>query len=279
MTHYLARRVDAGLRIRKDDVVLWAWFTALSPLAQGLLAGAATWTATAAGAALVFAHRNPSHALLDTMLGFAAGVMVAASIWSLLVPSIRLSSAAGGGWMETALGLAIGVVFLRVADLLGIHTSWKRSTLLVLAVTLHHIPEGLAMGVAFGAAGLPGGVRAGATVSAAAVLTLGLLLQNIPEGVAVALPLRREGISAARSFWYGQASAAVEPLAAAAGVAAILVIRPLLPYALAFAAGAMLYVVFDEMLPETRRSGHGELATTLAIVGFALMTALDAFLG
>jgi zinc transporter, ZIP family len=274
-------------------VVLWAWFSELSPLAQGLLAGAATWTATAAGAALVFAHRNPSHALLDTMLGFAAGVMVAASLWSLLVPSIRLSSATGGGWVETGIGLVIGVVFLRVADLLlphlhriaagpfreGLHTSWKRSTLLVLAVTLHHIPEGLAMGVAFGAAGLPGGVRAGATVSAAAVLTLGLLLQNIPEGVAVALPLRREGITAARSFWYGQASAAVEPLAAAAGVAAILVIRPVLPYALAFAAGAMLYVVFDEMLPETRRSGHGELATTLAIVGFALMTALDAFLG
>ncbi len=273
-------------------MVLWAWFSQLSPLAQGLLAGAATWTATAAGAALVFARRNPSHTLLDTMLGFAAGVMVAASLWSLLLPSIRLSSAAGGGWMETAIGLAIGVAFLRVADLLlphlhriaagpyreGIHTSWKRSTLLVLAVTLHHIPEGLAMGVAFGAAGLAGGVRAGATVSAAVVLTLGLVLQNIPEGIAVALPLRREGISAARSFWYGQASAAVEPLAAATGVGAILVIRPILPYALAFAAGAMLYVVFDEMLPETRRSGHGGLAMTLAVLGFTIMTALDAFL-
>jgi ZIP family zinc transporter len=274
-------------------VVLWAWFSELSPLVQGLLAGTATWAATAAGAALVFARRDPSHALLDTMLGFAAGVMVAASLWSLLVPSVRLSSAAGGGWVETALGLAIGVAFLRVADLLlphlhrmaagphreGIQTSWKRSTLLVLAVTLHHIPEGLAMGVAFGAAGLPGGVSAGATLSAATVLTLGLMLQNIPEGTAVSLPLRREGLSAPRSFWYGQASAAVEPLAAATGVGAILVVRPLLPYALAFAAGAMLYVVFDEMLPETRRSGHGRRAMTLAIVGFAIMTALDTFLG
>lgn len=274
-------------------MVLWAWFSQLSPLVQGVLAGGATWLATAAGAALVFARRDPSHALLDTMLGFAAGVMVAASLWSLLVPSVRLSSAAGGGWMETALGLLIGVTFLRIADVLlphlhriaagprreGLQASWKRSTLLVLAVTLHHIPEGLAVGVAFGAAGVPGGVSAGATLSAAAVLTLGLVLQNVPEGIAVSLPLRREGISAARSFWYGQASAAVEPLAAATGVGAILVIRPLLPYALAFAAGAMLYVVFDEMLPETRRSGHGGLAITLAIVGFTLMTALDALLG
>ena len=275
-------------------MVLWTWFSELSPLAQGILAGGLTWLGTSTGAALVFARRNPSHALLDAMLGFAAGVMVAASIWSLLVPSVRLNSMAGPSCrLQTAVGLFVGVAFLRAADLLlphlhrkatgpyreGLETGWQRSTLLVLAVTLHHVPEGLAIGVAFGAAGLPGGVSAGATLSAATALTLGLLLQNIPEGVAVSLPLRREGLTAGRSFWYGQASAAVEPFAAAAGVGAVLVIQPLLPYALAFAAGAMLYVVFDEMLPETRRSGHGSRAAALAVLGFALMTALDAFLG
>jgi ZIP family zinc transporter len=235
-----------------------------------------------------------SRALLDAMLGFAAGVMIAASFWSLLQPAITLAERQGvAGWIPASGGFLLGAGFLRLADYFlphlhpglpmgqaeGVRTHWRRATLLVLAITLHNIPEGLAVGVAFGAAGLGSGAAGGATFSAAVALAIGIGLQNFPEGVAVAMPLRRSGASRGRSFWYGQLSAAVEPVAAALGAAAVLVVQPLLPYALAFAAGAMIFVVVEELIPESQRGGSTDLATLATIVGFAAMMVLDVALG
>lgn len=266
------------------------WFRDLDPVVQAALAGCFTWAVTIAGAATVFLFRSVSRALLDTMLGFAAGVMIAASVWSLLIPAIERSQATGGtGWAQAAIGLLAGGVVLRLADralphlhLLspinraeGPHTAWRRVTLLVLAITLHNIPEGLAVGVAFGAAA-EGGT---ATFGAAVALAIGIGLQNFPEGIAVAMPLRGEGVSRFRSFWYGQLSAAVEPVAAAVGAVAVIVIDPALPYALAFAAGAMLFVVVEELIPESQQGNHTDLATTGALLGFTVMMVLDVALG
>ena len=270
------------------------WFADLHPVAQAFLAGWLTWGITAAGAALVFLWRGVSRALLDAMLGFAAGVMIAASVWSLLLPAIELSGRHGGvAWAPAALGLLAGAAALRLADLLlphlhlelpigraeGIKTAWRRTTLLVLAITLHNVPEGLAVGVAFGAAALGAGVADGATLGAAVALAIGIGLQNFPEGLAVAMPLRRDGASVWTSFWFGQLSAVVEPLAAALGAAAVLLVTPVLPYALAFAAGAMLFVVVEELIPESQQSGHADLATGGAIAGFTVMMILDVALG
>ena len=233
-------------------------FAGLSPVVQALLATMFTWGMTAVGAALVFGTKNVPRRLLDAMLGFAAGVMIAASFWSLLAPAIELSEAGSlPSWVPPVIGFLAGGVFLRLLDRVlphlhpglkiseaeGIHTSWRRSVLLVSAITLHNIPEGLAVGVAFGAvgAGLTEGVP-GATLGAAIALAVGIGLQNFPEGTAVSMPLRREGMSRARSFFYGQLSAVVEPVAAVVGAAAVLVAQPILPYALAFAAGAMIFV-------------------------------------
>jgi ZIP family zinc transporter len=229
--------------------------------------------------------------VLDTMLGFAGGVMIAASYWSLLAPSIEMSE---GGilpvWVPPAAGFLIGAAFLRGLDRLlphlhlgfpieeteGVKTSWRRSTLLVLAVTLHNIPEGLAVGVAFGAvaAGLPA-----ATLPAAVALAIGIGIQNFPEGLAISLPLRREGMSRRRSFWYGQLSGLVEPIAGVIGAAAVILARPILPYALAFAAGAMIFVVVEELIPESQRGGNTDLATMGAIMGFVVMMMLDVGFG
>lgn len=265
-------------------------FAELSPLLQAFVAGSFTWLVTALGAASVLFWRNPSTRLLDAMLGFAAGVMLAAAFWSLLAPAIELAETSGTpGWLPAAAGVLAGAAFLRVADQLlphlhpfapptaaeGIATHWRRTTLLVLAITLHNIPEGLALGVAFGAAAQLGD----AGLAAAMALALGIALQNFPEGVAVALPLRRSGVSAGRSLWYGQLSAVVEPLAAVLGAAAVLTLTPLLPYALAFAAGAMIYVVIEELIPEAQQSGSNDLATTSALLGFTLMMVLDVALG
>ena len=261
---------------------------------QALLAGCFTWLVTALGAAVVFTTRSVNRRLLDAMMGFAAGVMIAASFWSLLVPSIDMAEAQGlPGWIPAAIGFLLGGVFLRVADALlphlhpgarmdeaeGIETSWRRATLLVLAITLHNIPEGLAVGVTFAAAALPLEVATGATLAAAVALAIGIGLQNFPEGIAVSMPLRGEGISAGRSFWYGQLSGVVEPLSAVVGVVAVLAVRPLLPYALAFAAGAMIYVVVEELIPESQRHGNTDLATLGAMGGFAVMMVLDVALG
>ena len=268
-----------------------AWFLSLNPILQALLATLFTWGMTALGAALVFFFKEINRKLLDGMLGFAAGVMMAASFWSLLAPSIEMSEAMGWpSWLPPLVGFLAGGLFLRLVDAVlphlhpgfkidqaeGIKTNWQRSILLVLAITLHNIPEGLAVGVAFGAvaADLPS-----ATLAGALALAVGIGIQNFPEGTAVSVPLRREGLSRGKSFWYGQLSGAVEPLAAMAGAAAVLWMRPILPFALAFAAGAMIYVVVEEVIPESQLARNTDLATVGAMLGFAVMMTLDVALG
>ncbi|MFO7892752.1 MAG: ZIP family metal transporter [Longimicrobiales bacterium] len=268
------------------------WFQGLDPIAQAVLAGVFTWSVTAAGAAVVLLYRGFSRRLLDSMLGFAAGVMIAASFFSLLLPAIEMAETTGTpAWVPATVGFIAGAVFLRAADAVlphlhpfleideaeGIPTTWQRATLLVLAITLHNIPEGLAVGVAFAAAHID--LAAGATLAGAIALALGIGLQNFPEGAAVSLPLYQSGVSRAKSFWYGQLSAVVEPMAAAIGAAAVLFVRPLLPYAMAFAAGAMIFVVVEELIPEAQHEGRTDLATSATILGFAIMMALDVALG
>jgi ZIP family zinc transporter len=250
-----------------------------------------TWAITALGAAVVFAFKSLNRKILDAMLGFAAVVMIAASFWSLLAPSIEMSREMGSTpWAPPALGFMAGALFLFVVDRLlphlhpgmaidkaeGIKTSWPRSVLLVLAITLHNIPEGLAVGVAFGAvaAGIPS-----ASLASAIALAIGIGLQNFPEGAAVSIPLRREGFSRFKSFWYGQMSGVVEPIAGVIGAYAVIVARPILPYALAFAAGAMIFVVVEEAIPESQTGGHSDIATLGTITGFTVMMVLDVALG
>jgi zinc transporter, ZIP family len=258
---------------------------------QAVLAGIFTWALTALGALLVLTTRRVQRNVMDALLGFAAGIMIAASFWSLLAPAVSLAEAAGTPpWIPAAGGFVLGAVALRLADRLlphlhpglpleqaeGPRTSWQRATLIMLAITLHNIPEGLAVGVAFGAAAIG---DSGALYASAIALTIGIALQNVPEGLAVALPLRQAGVSPARSFFYGQLSAAVEPVAALIGALAVLSINALLPYALSFAAGAMIFVVIEELIPEAHRNGRTDLATTAAIIGFAIMTVLDLAIG
>lgn len=264
---------------------------ALHPVLQAVAATGFTWFVTALGASTVFLTRDVPRRMLDGLLGFAGGVMIAASYWSLLAPAIEMSESQGRpGWLPAVIGFLGGGLFLYAADKVlphlhvflpreeaeGIPVTWKRTALLVLAITLHNIPEGLAVGVAFGAvaANLPQ-----ATLAGAVALAVGIGLQNFPEGLAVAMPLRREGMSPLRSFWYGQLSAAVEPVAGAIGAAAVLIAQPLMPYALAFAAGAMIFVVVEEVIPESQRAGHTDLATMGAMLGFAAMMFLDVALG
>jgi len=263
------------------------WFRSLHPVVQALVATCFTWGVTALGAAPVFFMRTLNRRILDAMLGFAAGVMIAASYWSLLAPAIAMSD---GSWFPAATGFVLGGVFLwgvdktlphlhpglAMKDAEGIKTSWQRSVLLVLAITLHNIPEGLAVGVAFGALAydLPT-----ATFGGAVALALGIGIQNCPEGTAVAMPLRREGLSRLKSFWYGQLSGVVEPVAGVLGAAAVLTVRPVLPYALAFAAGAMIYVVIEELVPESQQEGNTDLATLGSMLGFTVMMILDVALG
>ncbi|MDD5255060.1 MAG: ZIP family metal transporter [Candidatus Omnitrophica bacterium] len=261
------------------------------PILQALAAGIFTWGLTAVGAAFVFAAKEFNQKVFDSLLGFAGGVMIAASFWSLLAPAIEMAHHSGQvPWIPAASGFLLGTIFLRMADKVlphlhlgfpvqeaeGIKTSWRRSILLVLAITLHNIPEGLAVGVAIGAAaaGIPE-----ATGAAAMALAVGIGIQNIPEGFAVSVSLRREKLSRFKSFWYGQLSAIVEPIAAVAGVIAVLWMRPLLPYALGFAAGAMIFVVIEEVIPESQRNGHTDLATAGAILGFLAMMILDVAFG
>lgn len=263
----------------------------LHPILQALLATGFTWAMTALGAATVFALREVGRKVLDGMLGFASGVMIAASYWSLLAPAIEMSEGREvPSWFPPAAGFLLGAICLRAADRLlphlhldfplreaeGIKTGWQRTTLLVLAITLHNVPEGLAVGVAFGAvaAGFPA-----ATLPAAVVLAIGIGLQNFPEGLAVSMPLRREGMSRAKSFWYGQLSGMVEPIAGVVGAATVVLAEQVLPYALAFAAGAMIFVVVEEAVPESQRSGNTDLATMGAMVGFVVMMVLDVAFG
>ena len=270
------------------------WLATFSPVMQALMATLFTWGVTALGAGLVFFFKSINKTVLNGMLGFAAGVMIAASFWSLLAPAIEMAENMGQtAWATAAIGFLAGGGFLWLVDKTlphlhmglkkdqaeGIKTNWQRSILLVLAITLHNIPEGLAVGVAFGAvaADLPSASLAGAVA-----LALGIGLQNFPEGAAVSIPLRREGLSRTKAFLYGQASGIVEPIAGVIGAFAVVSMRPVLPYALAFAAGAMIYVVVEELIPEAQQNeggGSTDVATIGCMVGFTVMMILDVALG
>ena len=266
-----------------------------SPVKQALMGTLFTYGVTALGSGLVFFFKSIKKTVLNGMLGFAAGVMIAASFWSLLAPGIAMAEEVGQTpWVSASLGFLAGGGFLYLVDKIlphlhmgletgqaeGIKTSWQRSILLVLAITLHNIPEGLAVGVAFGAAAT--GSMSGATLAGAVALTIGIGLQNFPEGAAVSIPLRREGLSRTKSFLYGQASGLVEPIAGVAGAYAVISMQSILPYALSFAAGAMIYVVIEELIPEAQREEGGsktDIATIGAMVGFCVMMILDVALG
>jgi len=270
---------------------LTEWFKELSPILQALVATLFTWFVTGLGASLVFFFKSINKKILNGMLGFAAGIMIAASFWSLLAPAIEMSGGSGfPKWAPAVIGFLVGGLFLWLADQIlphlhlgfeieeaeGIKTSWERSVLLVFAITLHNIPEGLAVGVAFGALGanLPS-----ASLGGAVALALGIGIQNFPEGTAVSVPLRREGFSRLKSFWYGQLSGFVEPIAGVIGAVAVVSMRAILPYALSFAAGAMIYVVVEEVIPESQLGNNSDIATIGAMIGFALMMTLDVALG
>uniref|UniRef100_A0A3P9HLS4 Zinc transporter ZIP11 n=1 Tax=Oryzias latipes TaxID=8090 RepID=A0A3P9HLS4_ORYLA len=312
-----------------------------SPVSQALLGTLFTWGMTAAGAALVFIFSSRQKRILDGSLGFAAGVMLAASYWSLLAPAINMAEDSGKygsfAFVPVAVGFALGAAFVYFADLAmpllvrtrqnfgsvakrvhmlllwpvgdkienggDIHQRrrtphpgpsngqetgskeqdgagqtghrWRRILLLILAITIHNIPEGLAVGVGFGAVGK----TPSATFESARNLAIGIGIQNFPEGLAVSLPLRGSGVSTWTAFWYGQLSGMVEPVAGLLGAFAVVLAEPLLPYALAFAAGAMVYVVVDDIIPEAQVSGNGRLASWTAILGFIVMMSLDVGLG
>jgi len=267
------------------------WFAAQNPIVQALLAGLFTWSVTALGAGLVVFARHANRRVLDAMLGFSGGVMIAASFWSLLAPAIAISENRGGiTWLPATIGFLLGGACLWGADKLlphlhlgfdldeaeGVNTTWRRAALLVMAITLHNIPEGLAVGVAFG--GLIAGEEV-TSLAAAVALALGIGIQNFPEGVAVALPLRESGMSRLKAFWYGQLSALVEPVAAVCGAATMVLVAPILPYALSFAAGAMIFVVVEELIPESHHAGNVDLATVSLMLGFSAMMTLDVALG
>lgn len=255
------------------------FLAASGPILQALVATIGTYLLTAIGTLPVLFVGSAPRRLMDAMMGFAAGVMVAASCWSLLVPAIAL-----GGVLAATVGLLAGAAFLYAADQMlphlhpefpdeavteGPKVAWRRSALLMLAMTLHNIPEGMAVGVSFG----------GGELGSAIALAIGIGLQNVPEGLAIALPLRRGGMTRGRAFFWGQLSAAVEPVAGVIGAALVLTSAAFLPYGMAAAAGAMLYVVVEELIPETVRSGAIDVATLGFIVGFAVMMALDNALG
>lgn len=268
------------------------FFATLSPVTQALIATFFTWGMTAIGAALVFTTKTLNQKLMDGMLGFAGGVMIAASFWSLLSPAIEMAENSSlPSWFPATVGFLLGGFFLWGADKIIPHVhptspmkdaegikpeNKRRSTLLVLAITLHNIPEGLAIGVAFGAvaAGFPS-----ASLTAAIALAIGIGIQNLPEGTAVAMPLRRDGLSRRKSFLYGQFSGMVEPISAVVGVLAVSFMTPILPFALSFAAGAMIFVVVEEVIPGSQEEGNKDLASICLMLGFALMMILDVAFG
>jgi ZIP family zinc transporter len=263
----------------------------LNPVLQALLGTLFTWFLTALGAAGVFFAKELNQKVLDSMLGFAAGVMIAASFWSLLAPGIEMAENMGmPSFLPAVVGFMLGGVVLRgvdkvlphlhaglkVSEAEGVKTRLQRSILLVLAITIHNIPEGLAVGVAFGAVAynLPS-----ATLASAVALAFGIGIQNFPEGLAVSMPLRREGMPRGRAFFWGQLSGMVEPIAGVLGALAVLAARPILPYALSFAAGAMIFVVIEDLIPEAQQGGNTDAATMGGMLGFTVMMFLDVFLG
>jgi ZIP family zinc transporter len=268
------------------------FFEGLGPVKSALIATTFTWLVTALGASLVFFFKTLNRSVLDPMLGFTGGVMVAASFWSLLNPAIEISERLYPtmSWMPAAVGFFLGAMFIYVLDKYtphlhinfgesekeGMKTHWHKTTLLIMAITLHNIPEGLAVGVLFGAAaeGMPE-----ASIAGAVALAMGIGIQNFPEGIAVAMPLRRHGVSRRKSFWYGQLSAIVEPIAGVLGALAVIYLQPILPFALAFAAGAMIYVVVEEVIPETQRDKFTDRSVLGFIGGFLVMMILDVALG
>ncbi len=267
------------------------WLSSQEPVLQALVGTCFTWLLTALGASVVFVFSGVKRKLLDGMLGFAAGIMIAASYFSLLAPAIEMAAEFHlASWIPAAAGFTLGAIVLWGIDKVlphlhlgfpieeaeGIKTHWQRSILLVLAITLHNIPEGLAVGVAFGAAAQG---ESSITLAGAIALTIGIGLQNIPEGTAVSVPLHREGMGRSKAFWYGQLSGLVEPVSGVLGVLAVLKVRPLLPYALAFAAGAMIYVVVEEIIPESQLKNYTHEATFGVILGFVIMMILDVAFG
>ncbi|MCP2520565.1 ZIP family metal transporter [SCandidatus Aminicenantes bacterium Aminicenantia_JdfR_composite] len=265
-------------------------FSSLPPTIQALFATLFTWFITALGAGVVFLRREFSRKLLDASLGFSAGIMISASFFSLLLPAIDIASEGNlPRWIPVSIGFLIGGLFLKFIDSIiphlhlflpikkseGIKSKFSKTTLLMFAVTIHNFPEGIAIGVAFGSVAL----LKTSTFMAAIALTIGIAIQNFPEGMAVSLPLLREGHSRFKSFWYGQLSAMVEPLGAVMGASLVIMSKKLLPYALTFAAGAMIYVVIEELIPESQTGGNVDIATVSAILGFTIMMILDVALG
>ena len=265
------------------------YLSSINPVLAALYATLFTWGVTALGAALVFFFKSSNKLVMDGMLGFTGGVMVAASIWSLLIPAIDMSE--GERFVKVlpaVIGFLGGSLFIYTLDRIlphfhpnfkqteGVKSSWQRTTLLILDITLHNIPEGLAVGVLFGgvAAGIPE-----ASIAGAVTLAIGIGLQNFPEGVAVSMPLRRMGLSRWKSFFYGQLSAIVEPIAGVLGAFAVVFFTPILPYALAFAAGAMIYVVVEETIPESQQSRNTDVSTIGFLIGFVVMMVMDVALG
>lgn len=264
------------------------FFEGIGPVRSALLASIFTWLMTALGASSVLFFKTFRRSTLDAMLGFTGGVMIAASFWSLLNPALDMAKGIYGSnfWIYPVLGFSTGALFLFLMDKItphlhinfgkneseGLKTDWHSTTLLVLAITIHNIPEGLAVGVLFGAAFA--GVD-GATIPSAIALAIGMGIQNFPEGVAVAFPLRRMGVSRRKSFMIGQLSAVVEPIAAVIGAMAVFLIQPLLPFAMCFAAGAMIYIVIEEVIPETQKDKHTDIAVLSFILGFVVMMILD----
>jgi len=275
-----------------------------NPIIQALYAGLFTWILTACGAGLVFFFKSTNRKLLDASLGFTGGVMIAASFWSLLSPAIEyvelqneLGLSSTPVWLPPAIGFFAGALFLYFIDKLiphlhlfakvdeaeGPKTDLKKTVLLVLAIAIHNIPEGLAVGVAFGAVASPDllGLDGSSifTIGSAVALGMGIGIQNFPEGFAVSMPLRRMGVSKLKSWQWGQLSAIVEPIFAVIGAAIVMTVLPILPYALAFAAGAMIFIVVEEVIPESQRGGNTDLATMGLIAGFIVMMCLDVALG
>ncbi len=285
-----------------ENLELYKWFITQGPIMQALYAGLFTWGLTALGASLVFLFKNSSRKVLDISLGFTGGVMIAASFWSLLSPAIayvemqnEIGLSSIPSWIPPAIGFFLGALFLFALDKIiphlhifskreeaeGMETNWRKTILLVLAIALHNIPEGLAVGVAFGALANPEltGMSEVFSIGAAIALGIGIGIQNFPEGFAVSMPLRRQGVSRWKSWKWGQMSAIVEPIFAVIGAAVVMQVLPILPYALAFSAGAMIFIVVEEVIPESQSGGHTDLATMGLIFGFIVMMVLDVSLG
>jgi len=287
-----------------ENYEIYKWFIGQGPVMQALYAGLFTWGLTAIGAALVFLFKSSNRKALDISLGFTGGVMIAASFWSLLAPSIayvemqnEMGLSDSPSWLAPAVGFLLGALFLFGLDKViphlhifakkeeaeGMETNWRKTILLVLAIALHNIPEGLAVGVAFGALANPEilGLEGHSvfTIGSAIALAIGIGIQNFPEGFAVSMPLRRQGLSRWKSWQWGQLSAIVEPIFAVIGAAIVMQVLPILPYALAFAAGAMIFIVVEEVIPESQRGGHTDIATMGLILGFIVMMVLDVALG